>query len=131
MIVKTVDKTYGIFSSIVLVGDKLICDNNVALPLNVLGNYEIIEDDSQMIYPVAEEPVPSFVYPRQIRLALSRVGLRSAVENYVATGSQDLKDWWEFSNEVYRNNPYVIAAASALGVTDSQLDDLWRLARGL
>lgn len=81
--------------------------------------------------PAPVEPVPTFVYPRQIRLALTRVGLRTAVETHVAASGQDLKDWWEFSNEFYRDNPHVIETANALGVNSSQLDDLWRLARSL
>lgn len=130
MIVKTSTKTYGVFKSVVLLGDSLLCDD-ILLPISLIGSYEILEDDSLMEYPTIVEPVPEFVYPRQIRLALTRAGLRSAVESYTASSGQDLKDWWEFSNEFYRNNQYVNETANALGVSQAQLDDLWRLARSL
>ncbi len=66
--------------------------------------------------------------PRQIRMALTRVGLRDDVEAAVAAGDQDLKDWWEFSTVYERTNAQVTAMGTALGQTETQLDDLWKLA---
>lgn len=71
--------------------------------------------------------VPEQVTPRQIRQALTRAGLRAAVEYAVSQSDQDTKDWWEYSTVFERHNPQVIAMAVALGVSDSQVDDLWRL----
>ncbi len=79
-------------------------------------------------YPVVDTPpVPLIITARQIRLALNQVGLRDAVEAAVAVGDRDLRDWWEFSTEVHRDNPMVIGMISALGVTPEQADTLWRL----
>lgn len=64
---------------------------------------------------------------RQIRQALTRAGLRTAVESAVAAGSQDLKDWYEFSTAFERLNPQVIAMGEALSVSPASLDDLWTL----
>lgn len=80
--------------------------------------------------------IPSAVSPRQIRQSMNRTSwgeaiLRDAVEAAVAAGDRDLKDWWEFSTVVERNNPQVVAMAAALGMDDSALDDLWRLAATL
>ena len=69
-------------------------------------------------------PVPS-CSPRQIRQILTAAGLRSAVESAVAAGSQDLKDWWEFSTVIERMHPEVIAMGAALGQTTEQLDALF------
>ena len=69
-------------------------------------------------------PIPS-CSPRQIRQVLTAVGLRTAVEAAVAAGSQDLKDWWEFSTVIERNHPEVIAMGAALGQTPEQLDALF------
>lgn len=71
------------------------------------------------------------VSPRQIRQALTAAGLRTQVEAAVAAGDQDLKDWWEFSTAVERNHPMVIAMATGLGVSESQLDDLFKQAATL
>lgn len=67
------------------------------------------------------------ITPRQIRMALTQAGLRTVVETAVAAGSQDLKDWWEFSTYFERTHPQVVAMAAALGVSDAQLDSLWAL----
>lgn len=72
--------------------------------------------------------VPKQVSPRQIRQALNRASLRSQVELAVASGDQDIKDWWEFSTQVERNHPMVIAMAEALSITELELDDLFTLA---
>ena len=79
---------------------------------------------------LAADPLP-FVYealtPRQIRQALTRAGLRTTVETAVAAGSQDLKDWWEYSTAFERLHPQVVAMGASLGQTDQQLNDLWTL----
>jgi hypothetical protein len=71
------------------------------------------------------------VTPRQIRMALTRAGLRTTVEAAVAAGDQDLKDWYEYSNEFNRDNPLVDQMATAIGQTPAQIDALWELAAGL
>lgn len=73
-------------------------------------------------------PVPESVTPRQIRWALNASGLRATVEGAVTSADQDTRDAWEFSNEVRRDNPLLTGLASALGMSTSQLDDLFRLA---
>jgi hypothetical protein len=78
----------------------------------------------------ANKPIPAPVTkisPRQIRMALTQMNLRSAVESAIAAGDQDLRDWYEFSTYFDRNHPQVIAMAQALNVTDAQLDALWEL----
>ena len=75
--------------------------------------------------------VPDSVTPRQIRLALNSAGLRSTVDSAVSAGSQDIKDWWEYALEIERNHPLINGMAAQLGVSDSQLDDLFRLAATL
>ena len=74
--------------------------------------------------PPAPPVIPS-CSPRQIRQVLTAAGLRTAVETAVAAGSQDLKDWWEFSTVIERHHPEVIAMGAALGQTPEQLDALF------
>jgi len=69
--------------------------------------------------------VPQVVSPKQIRLALNRSGLRDAVEAALATMDRDTRDIWEFSSEIHRDNPLVVAMGQALGV---DLDQLFILA---
>ena len=85
--------------------------------------------DGATFTPLIDPPepirVPISISPRQIRQALTRAGLRAAVESAVAAGDQDIKDWWEFSSPFERNHPMVAGMAQALGVTSEQLDHLW------
>lgn len=90
-------------------------------------NYEpseayTVEDNAP---PIAIPIAP--ISPRKIRQALTRAGLRAAVEAAVAAGDQDLKDWHEFSTAFERQNPQVAAMGVALDVSPTSLDELWAL----
>lgn len=87
----------------------------------------VIESDAPDLAP---SPIQD-VTPRQIRMALSRAGLRTSVEAAVAAGSQDLKDWYEFSTSFQRNQPLVVQMGIDLGQSPAQLDALWQLAATL
>ena len=100
------------------------------LPATCVG----ITDDEGKAIEAANTPAPAAVTrisPRQIRMALTQSNLRSQVEAAVAAGSQDMKDWYEYSTYFDRNHPQVLAMAIALNVTDAQLDALWALAATL
>jgi hypothetical protein len=73
-------------------------------------------------------PVPFSVTPWQMRRALNQIGLRSTVESAVAAASQDNRDGWEYALEIRRDNQLLANMAAALGMGESQLDDLFRLA---
>ncbi len=73
----------------------------------------------------------SSVSPRQIRLALTAAGLRATVETAVKSGSQDLKDWWEYALEIERHHPMIEAMGAQLGQTTEQIDALFNLAGSL
>jgi hypothetical protein len=93
--------------------------------INLITN-EVTEHEDALA--TLQPPAPSDpVSPRQIRQALTRAGLRAAVEAAVSAGDQDLKDWWEFSTSFERLNPQVVAMGEALGQPDEQLDALWAL----
>ena len=81
--------------------------------------------------PAPADPIPpapiAGITPRQIRMALTRAGLRVTVEAGVAAGDQDIKDWYEFSTTFERNNEQVNAMAVALSVSSEDLDALWAL----
>lgn len=74
---------------------------------------------------------PASVTNRQFRLALTHAGLRAAAEAYVTAGSQDLKDWWAYEQDIQRQHPLILAAMAALGVTDAQADAVFSLAQTL
>ena len=88
--------------------------------------YAWIYLDFPPVLPAALPPAP--VSDLQIRLALTQMGLRAAVETAVAAGSQDLKDWWDRSTVLHRDNPLVAEMITAIDATAAQADALWGLA---
>ena len=78
--------------------------------------------------PVASMPeaMPDLT-ARQIRLALTRTGLRQAVEQAVAAAGGDLRDWWEYSIAYERRHPLVESMAVTIGATPEQVDALWQI----
>lgn len=80
---------------------------------------------------VAPEDQYITVSPWQIRKALNQMGLRAAVESAVASGSQDIKDGWEFASKFVENDPFVVLLGNALGVTSAELHQIFELAKTL
>lgn len=73
--------------------------------------------------------IPQKVWMRQARLALLGAGKLAAVNAAIAAmpGAQGeaARIEWEFSNEVKRNQPLVLAMGAMLGMNDAQLDALF------
>jgi hypothetical protein len=76
----------------------------------------------------APQPPPSPVTRLQFRRALNAAGMRGMVEAALATAPQDAKDAWDCATEVRRDDATLNAMAAALGLSTTQVDDLFRLA---
>jgi hypothetical protein len=76
-------------------------------------------------YAPSNEYNISSITPRQVRLQLTAIGMRQAVEDYVASSAQDVKDWWEFSTSIERNAPLLVTTAALLGMSSTQLDQFF------
>ena len=77
---------------------------------------------------VSYEYIPDAVSMRQARLALSRQGLLGQVQAGIDALPEESQIEWEYAGFVERNSPLVQSLGAALGLTDEQLDDLFRLA---
>lgn len=79
--------------------------------------------------------VPEAVTMRQARIALAQAGKLTTVNSVIAamTGTQGdiARIEWEFSNEVKRNQPLVLALIPVLGMTSGEIDQLFITAAGL
>jgi len=85
---------------------------------------QIVIDPDALRHIKYETSVNAF----QIRAALNQLDLRNEVEAVIATGSQDLKDAWQFEPKFNRFNEQVVIMGASLGMTDAQLDSLFDLA---
>jgi len=68
--------------------------------------------------------VPKMLTPRQARLALLAVGLLDEVDTLLAD-NKAMQIWWEYSLDIQRNHEHIVTMASAFGLTETQLDDLF------
>lgn len=73
-------------------------------------------------------PVPESVTPLQARRALLGAGLLSAVQTAANAADDETRLAWEYSSTVERDSPFVAKLALALGLSDAQVDDLFRQA---
>jgi hypothetical protein len=96
----------------------------------IYSNGEFTAPEPEPVEPTIPE-VPTEVTPLQIRRALRQLGLYDSVATYIETQSDDVKDAWEYAITIYRNDSMIISAGEALGVTDDDIDDLFRLAQTL
>lgn len=80
-------------------------------------------------------PVPDLVSMRQARLGLLNAGLLDDVEAAIITmdepGRTATQIEWEYSTEVSRTSPTTAMLAGVLGLTEDQIDELFRQAAGL
>lgn len=66
------------------------------------------------------------VTPRQARLMMARAGLLTTIEQTVsAIGGEALIEW-EYSTTFKRAHPLLTAVAAQVGLTDEQLDTMFR-----
>ena len=79
-------------------------------------------------HPDEPEPVPANVTPLQMRKALRHLGLKAAVDAYIATLDEETIEEWEYALAIERGNPTLQTAISGMGWTEEQADDLFQLA---
>lgn len=78
-----------------------------------------------------QRAVPESVTIRQAKLALLQVGLLDDVEAAINGSDRAVQIEWEYATEFRRDWPALLAMKPALGLTDAQVDDLFRLAATL
>lgn len=71
---------------------------------------------------IINKAVPEWVTPVQVRKVLNMTGLRTQVETAIKTMGQDAQDTWEYSEQIQRNHPLVVAMGQQFGV---DLDNLF------
>ena len=75
--------------------------------------------------------IPQVVTIRQAKLALLQAGLLDDVEAAMTQADRATQIEWEYATEFRRDWPALIAMQPLLGLTDTQIDDLFKLAATL
>lgn len=85
------------------------------------------------LIPPPDDPngVPSVITCVQGRLALLQAGLLDAVESSIKSATREVQIFWEFATEWHRSNAVLISLCTTLGLSESQVDDLFSIAKGL
>lgn len=83
-----------------------------------------------VVPPIVVAVVPEKVTPRQIRIALTLAGISesfidSAIDALSEPSRSVAKITWEYSTEIFRNNPLILSLAPAMGLTSEQVDGLF------
>jgi hypothetical protein len=105
--------------------------------INAYANIVALWEGAAPVEPDPEvpNPIPQAVTMRQARLALLANGLLASVAPAIATlpnpQRQAAEVEWEYSQEVHRDKPLVAILGVMLGLSSSQLDDLFVLAKTL
>ena len=74
------------------------------------------------------EPLPSVpesITPRQCRLLLLQQGLLASVEATIAQSTEDVRISWEYASEFQRDDPILLTFATALGFSDTAIDQFF------
>ena len=80
--------------------------------------------------PLPPPPVPQTVTPLQARRALRAAGLAPVVEAALAQADEETREAWEYAVEVRRDDLLLAAVAAQIGLSDADLDALFRDAAG-
>ena len=109
-------------------GDPVVTADAVTFPVVDWTAEAIAEYEAQALANQREQMICS---PAQGRLALLNAGLLDAVESWVATQSRAVQIEYASRTEWRRTWPLVVSAATALGLSDTDLDALFAAAGAL
>ena len=91
------------------------------------GDWETMREDEMR----ARNPVPQQVTMRQARLELLKRALLDDVEAVITAAGSEAQIQWEYASIVERSNPVIAIVQQQQGMTDAQIDDLFREAAKL
>ena len=94
----------------------------------------ITDEEAEAIRQAVTDAQPKTYTPLsawQIRKVLTQSGLRKQVEDAVLVADSDTQDAWHYASNFQRDDAILNAMATKLGITATQLDDLFTLASTL
>ena len=87
------------------------------------------------VTPTIAMTIPQEITMRQARLSLLDTGLlvnvQTAINSLPEPDKTKAQIEWEYSNALQRNNPFVITLGTALGLSSTDIDNLFITAAGL
>lgn len=113
-------------------GIKAVVDDEIPAGKVQTGS-EVVDDAGtpRRVWTLEDAPPPPVPEPTgaQCKIALYEAGLLDDVEDAIAAHPyRPVQLWYASANTWRRDNPYVQAIGVELGLTDEQIDDLFRAA---
>jgi len=123
--VTTPNGVFGPYQTVEVLPDRYRCDG-ADLPFTVVGQGTVSDAHPGDFTPIAAPlPVPQTLTMRQAKLVLLDAGLLDYVNAAVSKADEATRIEWEYATEVSRTWPTLVAMATALGLDDFQLDQLF------
>jgi hypothetical protein len=91
---------------------------------------QVTWDGSQWVVSAVQPPVPDSVPAHHLRRALREAGLRAQVDALIASLPEDhpMREDWEYAPHFRRDALGIEQVRQALGLTQEQVDDVFRAA---
>jgi hypothetical protein len=109
----------------------------MTVPDDMLNRHRVMiaewEADGNTIepYEAPQPPIPQVVSRFQARAALYGAGLLDDVETAIAVADPLVQMAWADAQEFQRNSPTILALAGVLGLSESDVDELFITASGI
>lgn len=110
---------------------------------NIVGDFaalqkgyaeEFVKEDDQGLLDFRAKlakkflPPPVGCSPLQARRALTAFGMRDQIEKFIEQQDQDTRDAWQYAQIILRTNELLNAATQKLGMSEDQVDQLFKQA---
>ena len=119
-------------------GKRIVMNDNKYVELETLK--EVPSADIRTAEAIKEQrekelSIPKSITARQARLALLQIGklddVTAAISNLEYPIKEQVQIEWEYATDIYRNNGFIDALGSALGLDKNALDDLFIAGKNL
>lgn len=122
-----------------LLGKRVVMNNNNKYidfeTLKEIPSADIRAAESLKVEKERELNIPKSITARQARLALLQIGkladVTAAISNLQSPIKEQVEIEWEYATDIFRNNGFIDALGSALGLDKVALDELFIAAKSI
>ena len=121
-----------------LLGKRVVMSDNKYIEFDTLKEVpsaDIRTAEALKVEKERELSIPKSITARQARLALLQIGkladVTAAISNLQSPIKEQVEIEWEYATDIFRNNGFIDALGSALGLDKDALDDLFIAAKSI
>ena len=121
-----------------LLGKRVVMSDNKYIEFDTLKEVpsaDIRTAEALKVEKEKELSIPKSITARQARLALLQIGkladVTAAISNLQSPIKEQVEIEWEYATDIFRNNGFIDALGSALGLDKDALDDLFIAAKSI